>query len=375
MRIHRLYSHSSLALSLVTSLLVTSLMVASTLAASVLAGAGEAGAHARPRDAVPAPRIYTGLGFDTCREPTQKALRAWWGRSPFKAVGVYIGGEGRGCSQPGLNASWVSATDRMGWRILPIFVGAQAPCISDARSKKPRIDPGEAEAEGTSDGEDAVSDAGDLGIAPGSPITLDVEAYKRSDTSCVQSVLAYTEGWSQVVRGSGYLAGFYSSANSGIVDLAAHPGLADLVWYGRWNNKASTVNERSLPSGYWSGHRRVHQYRGGAKETYGGVAMNVDRDAVDAPVALVGAGSGAGVPAASAADTGGPGDADLQQSLAAQLEEAVTRGRPGAAGRRSGRSAHATPLRAGAHRGSSRAATAHRRAPRTPARPHRRRRP
>ena len=31
-----------------------------------------------------------------------------WAGSPYRAIGVYIGGLNRGCSQPNLTASWVS---------------------------------------------------------------------------------------------------------------------------------------------------------------------------------------------------------------------------------------------------------------------------
>ncbi|HEV7563130.1 MAG TPA: hypothetical protein VGO24_06470, partial [Solirubrobacterales bacterium] len=50
--------------------------------------------------------VFTGLGFDACSAPSSKAMAAW-GDSPYRAIGVYIGGENRGCSQPNLTASWV----------------------------------------------------------------------------------------------------------------------------------------------------------------------------------------------------------------------------------------------------------------------------
>ncbi|HVV91324.1 MAG TPA: hypothetical protein VHB53_12585, partial [Solirubrobacterales bacterium] len=52
--------------------------------------------------------VFTGLGFDTCSAPSTKAMAAW-AESPFRAVGIYIGGENSACSQPNLSSSWVSA--------------------------------------------------------------------------------------------------------------------------------------------------------------------------------------------------------------------------------------------------------------------------
>src|ERR1044072_9010277 len=51
---------------------------------------------------------YTGLRFDACTAPSRRSMSAW-GSSPYRAIGVYIGGLNRGCSQPNLTASWVSA--------------------------------------------------------------------------------------------------------------------------------------------------------------------------------------------------------------------------------------------------------------------------
>jgi hypothetical protein len=49
---------------------------------------------------------YAGLAFDTCTAPSLTAIRAW-GASPYRAVGVYIGGANRPedhrdrCDHPG----------------------------------------------------------------------------------------------------------------------------------------------------------------------------------------------------------------------------------------------------------------------------------
>jgi hypothetical protein len=33
----------------------------------------------------------------------------------------------------------------------------------------------------------------------------------------------------------------------------------------------------------WANHQRVHQYTGGHNESYGGVTINIDSNAVDGP--------------------------------------------------------------------------------------------
>ena len=42
----------------------------------------------------------------------------------------------------------------------------------------------------------------------------------------------------------------------------------------------------------WANHQRLHQYRGGHNDTYGGAELNVDSDYVDAATAAAGTGSG-----------------------------------------------------------------------------------
>ncbi|WP_063837029.1 DUF1906 domain-containing protein [Phaeacidiphilus oryzae] len=233
-------------------------------------------------------RTFRGTAFDTCSAPKETLLRAWWGHSPYRATGVYIGGAGRACRQPRLDRDWVRTADRIGWRLLPVYAGSQAPCATD-RHPKPVIDPRHAPQQGGAQGADAVRNAAALGIRPGSPIFLDMENYRRGDRACTTAVLRFTAGWASAVRARGYRPGYYGSAYSGIADLAAAPSpLVDEVWYARWDAHPDTGGFRALPPGRWSGRHRVHQYRGPVKERYAGAVASVDRDAVDSPVAIVG---------------------------------------------------------------------------------------
>ncbi len=56
---------------------------------------------------VPVPGTYRGKGFDACTAPSSSTMQAWLS-SPYRAVGVYIGGIMRACSQPNLTSAWVS---------------------------------------------------------------------------------------------------------------------------------------------------------------------------------------------------------------------------------------------------------------------------
>src|SRR5579859_586728 len=66
----------------------------------------------------PPPGTYQGWGFDACQAPSTGQMQAWLS-SPFRSIGVYLGGSNRGCSQPTLTASWVSTVGNEGWHLAP----------------------------------------------------------------------------------------------------------------------------------------------------------------------------------------------------------------------------------------------------------------
>ena len=46
-----------------------------------------------------------------------------WGASPYRAVGIYFGGDNRACAQPNLTAGWVTEQRAAGWHLMPIYLG------------------------------------------------------------------------------------------------------------------------------------------------------------------------------------------------------------------------------------------------------------
>ncbi|MFB6894362.1 DUF1906 domain-containing protein [Kitasatospora sp. NPDC056327] len=232
---------------------------------------------------------YAGAAFDACTAPPPETLRAWRDASPYGALGIYTSGSQRGCAQPRLTADWVRQARAMGWRFLPVHVGLQAPC-SELKRKPKRIDPARAVQQGREEAAEAVRGLRAVGIGPGSPVFLDIEAYPMRDPACGQGVVDFTLGWTQALHRAGYRSGFYSSLDSGVADLAAaaragSTPLPDVLWYARWDDRADTAGGGALTPDLWSGHRRVHQYRGNVEETWGGATLTVDRNQVDAPLA------------------------------------------------------------------------------------------
>jgi len=257
------------------------------------ARAAQATTSAVPVAPVAGGSVFTGLGFDACTAPSSRAMAAW-ADSPYRAIGVYIGGLNRGCSQPNLTARWVGEQVAEGWHLIPTYVGLQAPTSSCSSCAK--LSASAAAFQGSAAASDAVADAAAIGMGPGSPIYFDMESYSQT-FSATSATLNFIQAWTQGLHALGYQSGVYSSSASGIEDLVSRIGtlysLPDHIWMANWNGRQSTVDPY-VPAGAWSQQQRIHQYRGGHDETYGGVSINIDNNYLDggtvgpgaAPVAL-----------------------------------------------------------------------------------------
>jgi hypothetical protein len=222
---------------------------------------------------------YTGLGFDACTAPDADTMQAWISNSPYRAVGIYIGGSDRACAQPNLTADWVSQQAAAGWHFIPLYVGPQAEW-GQIRA---------AISQGVSAADDAVTRAQELGFGPGTPLYYDMEAYPRSQSG---AALQFLSAWTEELHTDGFASGVYSSSASAVADLADYyPGnpagsgdsgyaMPDVIFDALWNGDADTT-DALIPPGDWTYHRRIHQYSGGTRRVFGGHRLNIDRDYLD----------------------------------------------------------------------------------------------
>ena len=227
-----------------------------------------------------------GLGFDACTAPSEATMTAWL-NSPYRVAGTYLGGDNWACGYGNFTASWVSQVAAEGWRFIPIWVGPQAPCSTIPGAVL--INPAKAEAQGEAQAASAVSTAAGFGYGPGTPVYFDMESYSTTASGCSQAVLAFLDGWTKGLHAAGYTSGVYSSAASGIADLASKYGQSgytepDDIWIADWTGDP-VLTDPYVPSGDWPGAHRLHQYYGGHNETWGGATVNVDADVADGAVA------------------------------------------------------------------------------------------
>jgi hypothetical protein len=239
---------------------------------------------------------FTGKGFDACTAPSAATMATWLRLSPYRAVGVYIGGSDRACAQPALTASWVSQQQAAGWHFMPIYVGPQA-SFGEIHS---------AASQAVSAAQDAVSQARQLGFGPGTPLYYDMEAYSGTLNG---RVLRFLTSWTRELHTLGYSSGVYSNSLSGIQALASNytntaDTMPDVIYDALWNGAANTLDP-ILSSTQWAGHHRVHQYQGGQNVAYGGATVNIDKDYLDVQQEVTG-----GSPQASQAAAQSAGDVD-----------------------------------------------------------------
>ena len=296
-------------------------VIAGLLTAAMLT-ASSAGSSAASSD--PSPGTYYGLGFDARSAPASDLMAAWLGTSPYRAVGIYIGGVNRSDEvQPQLTPAWVSIQQSAGWHLVPIYVGLQPYCSSS--TKLHRFTAANAAASGRAAADDGVLKARALGLATGSTIFNDIESYPTTGTDPIThavctpavttAVLTFQSAWTARLHDLGFLSGFYSSLGSGVRDqVAAYTSTTyvrpDYLWFARYDGVMSVLDTSSpkiLPDNYWV-HRRIKQYRSPdvplpkiPTETWGGKTLAVDRDQFDV----------APVPATAFGDFNGNGWSDL----------------------------------------------------------------
>jgi hypothetical protein len=225
--------------------------------------------------AIPAAKLqglYQGAGFDSCAAPSAATMKHWLA-SPYRAIGVYIGGINRGCAQASLTAGWINTIQREGWHYFAFYAGLQASCV-DAVGDTPIV-ASSAAAEGRSAAADAVQQARNLGIPAPTPLIYDMEYY----IGCGSEVTTFLSAWDAGVHAAGYQAGVYESFGN-ISDLIKARGKIvepDVIHYADWDGDATTSSSY-MPASMWVNHQRLHQYTGGHDETWGGATLNIDND-------------------------------------------------------------------------------------------------
>lgn len=240
-------------------------------------------------------RTVTTQGFDSCTLPTLGQMQDWIVYSPYRVWNLYIGGSSRAnCGT--LTASYVAALAAQGWRLIPTWVGPQAPC--SGFPSRMSFDPNVAYQQGVAEANAAVERAAALGLTfsnkSGTVLYYDLEAYfpPQGDTACRAAAQAFINGWTAQTHARGNLAGVYgATCSSYISDFVNSANVPDAVWLAVWmlpyqyRSSVSLFNLPCLSNSLWINQQRLRQYSGGHNETWGATLLNIDSNTLDAPVA------------------------------------------------------------------------------------------
>ena len=222
--------------------------------------------------AIPSVQAATLIyGFDTCAAPSSSAMQAWMQSSPYDYIGVYIGGSARYCSQPNLTASWITQVSNMGWGLIPIWAGPQAPCANGSINYNTVT----AYSQGQTEANSAISTATDLGLANNAIIYYDMEAYGATG-SCRDAVNSFLHGWTDQLESRGYHSGAYSTG-SAINSWATIPNPPEAVWVAGWGSGAGPYQFSGTAATLWNANH-INQYYNDVNETYGGYSYRIDRN-------------------------------------------------------------------------------------------------
>jgi len=276
------------------------------------------------------------MGFDACTLPTLSQLQTWWTSSPYKTVGIYLGGSEFACSSglSNLTASYVSSVLAQGWQIVPIWVGAQGVQTGTNFAYTISSNTSTAYTQGVTEADSAIAQMVTLGVSQNAPIVYDMEAYAYTVTANLAATQAFIEGWDTELHAKGYLAAVYSSHNEfdGWTPAVVTPAI-DTIWFayftqstGACTSGCTTVfpSAIDLPTNYWTNHHRSRQTSGSFNSTYGSLSLSIDEDYTDAsfvvatPIVLTATKAGAG--------TGTVATATLSNSLDTSIDTAISCG-------------------------------------------------
>jgi hypothetical protein len=235
--------------------------------------------------------------FDTCFLPNTSEMQEWWNKSPYSEIGIYIGGNNRGCkahNREHLTAGWVDSVQDQGWNLIPTWVGPQAPCTNQ-NFYTMSSDPGVAYEEGRQEAGDAANATKDLGLTTqdlgGTLIYYDMEPYP-DNADCRQAVKSFMAGWTSRLHELGNQAGAYGAACASYITdwVQDAPYVLDHIWPASWvdsryNASASVWDISCLDNSLWSEHQRIRQYAGDHNETWGTLTINIDSNVLDGQVA------------------------------------------------------------------------------------------
>ena len=189
----------------------------------------------------------------------------------------------RGCSQPNLTASWVAEQVAAGWHLIPTYVGLQAP--TSACTSCAKLSPSLASrSQGTEAADDAVADAQSIGMGAGQPDLLrhgGLHAHLERHRATLTFLAAWTDAAARARLRLRRLQLQRLRHRRPRPPGRRHATCCPTTSGSPTGTAAQNALDPYVPPTPGPTHQRIHQYRGGHDETYGGMTINIDNNYVE----------------------------------------------------------------------------------------------
>lgn len=262
---------------------VTALLLAASLTPMLGAQAASA--------SLPGPVVQIGEGFDSSTLPTTAEMATWWNDTPYSSFGFYLGGENAGGTNPGHN--WLASVMTDGFGVMPIWVGPQSACATQAGLAAFSNTPATAQAQGEAQANAAVAAAKADGFAD-FYIYYDLEGFDTGNSACVTAAQLFVNGFEYEIHTVDHEHGgvYGSSCSSDLAAYTAHSNVPEAIWaadYGTSDYATSPLD--CIANNQWDHNQRLHQWSGDTLLRYlpgsSGPEIRIDEDCTDGPTQRV----------------------------------------------------------------------------------------
>jgi Domain of unknown function (DUF1906) len=255
---------------------------------ALLAGLAVPLAAAQPASAtLPAPVTYRGEGFDLETPPPTADMTNWWTTTPYSGLGIYLGGENSGGSNPGHD--YIANIMTTGYAVWLYWVGPQSACVNQAGLAEFSNTPSTAQSQGEAQANAAVSEANATGFG-NVYIVYDMEAFDTENSTCVTAAESFINGFQYEVHtvDSRQGAVYGSSCGSDLDAYTSHSNVPQAIFpaeYGVSDYSISPIE--CIGNNQWDHDQRVHQWSQNTRTRFfsgdTGPSVTLNEDCADGP--------------------------------------------------------------------------------------------
>jgi hypothetical protein len=236
---------------------------------------------------LPGPVVYRGEGFDTATPPPTADMTNWWTTTPYSSLGIYLGGENSGGTNPGHN--YIANIMTTGYAVWLYWVGPQSACANQPGLAAFSNTASTAQSQGETQADDAVSEAESTGFA-NVYIVYDLEAFNTGNSTCVTAAASFVNGFEFEVHSvDGKHGAIYgSSCASDLDNYVNHSNIPEAIFPADDGfSDFATTPIQCVANNHWDQNQRVHQWSDGTRTRFfsgdSGPSITLDEDCADGP--------------------------------------------------------------------------------------------